>query len=148
MLIIKNIQFRHINSTFQEQLKKDIQKIWQSNQLFVSAGKSRNIYIMNKEDHEKLTHENITKTYKITNESKLKTINKFAKKIVNRLDLEDRIEKLQESETYIAIKDHKDDFPHKISCGLINPSKPDISKISKVILYKINTKLLEVYKVK
>ena len=26
MLTIKNIQFRHINSTFQEQLKKDIQE--------------------------------------------------------------------------------------------------------------------------
>ena len=41
MLIIKNIQFRHINSTFQEQLKKDIQEIRQDNQLFVSADKSR-----------------------------------------------------------------------------------------------------------
>ena len=41
MLMIKNIQFRHINSTFQEQLKKDIQEIRQDNQLFVSADKSR-----------------------------------------------------------------------------------------------------------
>ena len=64
MLMIKNIQFRHINSTFQEQLKKDIQEVRQSNQLFVSADKSRNIYKMNKEDYEKLIHESITKTYK------------------------------------------------------------------------------------
>ena len=27
MLMLKNIQFRHINSTFQEQLKKDIQEV-------------------------------------------------------------------------------------------------------------------------
>ena len=74
MLMIKNIQFRHINSTSQEQLKKDIQQIRQSNQLFVSADKSRNIYKMNKEDYEKLMHENITKTYQKTNESKIKTI--------------------------------------------------------------------------
>ena len=114
MLMIKNIQFRHINSTFQEQLKKDNQQIRQSNQLFVSADKSRNIYKMNKEDYEKLMHENITKTYKKTNESKIKTINKSAKKIANRQDLEDRIEKFQENESYITIKDHKDDFPHKI----------------------------------
>ena len=114
--MIKNIQFRHINSTSQEQLKKDIQQIRQRNQLFVSADKSRNIYKMNKEDYEKLMHENITKTYKKTNESKIKTINKSAKKIANRLDLEDRIEKLQENENYITIKDNKDDFPHKISC--------------------------------
>ena len=95
---------------------------------------------MNKEDYEKLMHENITKTYKKTNESKIKTINKSAKKIANRLDLEDRIEKLQENKSYITIKDHKDDF-------LINPSKSEIGKISKVIIDKINTKLLEVYKV-
>ena len=29
---------------------------------------------MNKEDYEKLMHENITKTYQKTNESKIKTI--------------------------------------------------------------------------
>ena len=147
MLMIKNIQFRHINSTFQEQLKKDIQEIWQSNQLFVSADKSRNIYKMNKEDYEKLMHENITKTYKKTNESKIKTISGSARKIANRLDLEDRIQKLQENESCITIKDHKDDFPHKISCRLINPSKSNFGKISKVIMDKINTKLLDVYKV-
>ena len=145
MSMIKNIQFRHINSTFQEQLKKDIQKIWQRNQLFVSADKLRKIYIMNKEDYENLMHENITKTYKETNKSKIKTINKSAKKIANRLDQEDRIEKLQESESYITIKDHKDDFSHKISCRLIYPSKSDIAKFSKVIIDKINIKLLQVY---
>ena len=80
MLMLKNIQFRHINSTFDEQLKKDIQEIWQSNQLFESADKSRNIYKINKEDYEKLMHENITKRYKKTNESKIKTIKKCAKR--------------------------------------------------------------------
>ena len=103
---------------------------------------------MNKEDYEKLMHESITKTYEKTNEFKVKTINKSAKKIANRLDLEDRIETLQENESYISIKDHKDNFPYKISCRLINPSNSDIGKISKVIIDKINTKLLEVSKVK
>ena len=42
------------------------------------------------------------------------------------------------SESYITIKDHN---------RLINPSKSDIGKISRVIEDKINTKLLEVYKV-
>ena len=129
------MQFRHYNSIFQEQLKKDIQEIQQSNQLFLSADKSRNIYKMNKEDYEKLMHENITKTYKKTNESKIKTINKSSKKI-NRLDLKNKIEKLQESESYITIKDHKDDFLRKLLCSLINSSKSDIGKISKVIIDK------------
>ena len=85
---------------------------------------------MNKEDYENLMHENITETYKKTNESRSKTINKSAKKIAKRLDLENGIEKLQENESYITTKDHKNDFPHKISCRLINPSKSDIGKIS------------------
>ena len=45
------------------------------------------------------------------------------------------------------MKEHKYDFPHKISCRLINPSKSNTGKISKVSIDKINTKLLEVFKV-
>ena len=30
---------------------------------------------------------------------------------------------MQETEAYIKIKDHREEFPNKISCRLINPSK-------------------------
>ena len=59
--------------------------------------------------------------------------------IIEKISVADRIDKLLEKEAYIAIKDHKDDFPTKISCRLINPCKPSIGKISKVILDRINT---------
>ena len=49
------------------------------------------------------------------------------------------MEKVQESQCYITVKDHKEDFPHKISCRMINPSKSDIGKISKIIPDKINS---------
>ena len=58
------------------------------------------------------------------------------------LELEDRIEKMQKSECYITVKDHKEDFPHKIWCWLINPSKSGIGKLSKIILDKINNDVL------
>ena len=45
---------------------------------------------------------------------------------------------MQETEAYITIKDHKESFPDKIPCRLINPSKSTVGKISKVILDKIN----------
>ena len=64
------------------------------------------------------------------------------KKIAKDLELEDTIEKMQESECYITVKDHKEDFPHKISCRLINPSKSDIGKVSKIIFAKINSDAL------
>ena len=49
---------------------------------------------------------------------------------------------MQEDEAYITIKDHKDEFPNKITCGLINPSKSSIGRISKHILDKINSQIL------
>ena len=45
---------------------------------------------------------------------------------------------MQETEAYMTIKDHKESFPKKIPCRLINPSKSSVGKISKVILDKIN----------
>ena len=44
----------------------------------------------------------------------------------------------QETEAHITIKDHKDEFPNKIPCRFINPSKSNIGKISKAILDTIN----------
>ena len=49
---------------------------------------------------------------------------------------------MYENESYITIKDHKENFLNKISCRLINPSKSDIGKISKTILDKIITKIV------
>ena len=66
-------------------------------------------------------------------------INKDAKKIPLVLDLEDRIDKMQEN--------HKEDFPHKLSCLLVYPSKSDIGKISKHVLNKVNQKLLSITEV-
>ena len=94
---------------------------------------------MDRETYEKLLYENITKIYKKADEKKVRAINVDVKKIAKDLELEVRIEKMQESECYITVKDHKEDFPHKISCRLINPSKWDIGKLSKIILDEINS---------
>ena len=74
----------------------------------------------------------------MSNLTTLYNINKNAKKITEKLPISDRIEKLQETEAYITIKDHKESFPNKICCHLINPSKSSVGKIRKVILDKIN----------
>ena len=93
---------------------------------------------MEKDQYKKLLKENITKTYKKSNKRKISNINWEAKKITEKLSLDDRVERLQETEAYITVKDHKDEFPNKIPCRLINPSKTSIGKISKVILDRIN----------
>ena len=61
--------------------------------------------------------------------------------------IDDLIERMYENESYITIKDHKENFPNKISCRLINPSKSDIEKISKTILDKIISKIVSLINV-
>ena len=80
MLMIKNIKFRKVNNSFQNQLNEDIKQIKRDSKIFVPADKSRNIYKMDREISEKLLHENITKTYKMTDKKKVRTINIDAKK--------------------------------------------------------------------
>ena len=65
---------------------------------------------MDKDQYTKVLHENITKAYRKTNKNYVNKINKEASKIANSLSIDDRIEKIQESQTYIAVKDHKENF--------------------------------------
>ena len=113
MLVTKNIDFRKANNSFQSQLNEGIKHIKGDSKIFIPADKSRNIYKMDMETYEKLLHKNIIKTYKKMNKKKVRPININAKKMVKDLELEGRIEKMQDSECYIVVKDHKEDFPHK-----------------------------------
>ena len=55
--------------------------------------------------------------------------------------IDDRIEKMEETEPYITVKDHKG-FRHKLSFCLINPHKSDKGKLSKIQVDKINKILI------
>ena len=68
----------------------------------------------------------------------MRSINKATKKSAEKLKIADRMESMDESETHITIKDHKEDFPEKPNFRLINPSKSDIGKVSKRIFDQIN----------
>ena len=48
-----------------------------------------------------------------------------------------RIPKLERSQAYITVKDHKDNFPATVKCRLISKSITHIGKISKQILTSI-----------
>ena len=65
------------------------------------------------------------------------------KKILQKLEIDERVEKMQETEAFLTIKDHKEGFPHTLSFRLINPSKSDIGKISKSLLDSINENILK-----
>ena len=137
LLLIKNLEFKKVHNDFQMSLCDDIKEIKASNKMFVSTDKSRYIYKMKLDKYKNLLRDNITKTYKTSN-GKLRDINFAANKVAEKLSIAERVEEMQETKAYITIKDHKDEFPHKIPRRLINPSKSKIGKISKAILDTIN----------
>ena len=115
LLLINNVEFNKIHNNFQERLRENIKQIKASNKRIVSANKSRNIYKIEKDEYKKLLRDNITKAYKKSNGKKLRDINFAAKKLVEKFSIVDQVKVMQETEAYITIKDHKDEFPNKIS---------------------------------
>ena len=50
---------------------------------------------------------------------------------------------MAQTQAFISIKDHKDDFENNTKGRLINPAKGDLGKVSKSILDRINTEIRE-----
>ena len=72
----------YLKKFFQTQLLNDVKKIKQSDKMFVPVNKSRKIYLLSKDEYQKLLTENITKTYKMTNWRKVYNINRKTKSTV------------------------------------------------------------------
>ena len=136
--MLKNIQLRPARNNFLAKLKSDIKEINNTDELLVNADKSTNIYKFSKDQYKKHLCDNVTKTYKKSNRNKVNNTNYEAKTLCEKLNIDDRLQQMQETEAFITVKDHKEGFPHTLSFRLINPSKSDIGKISKPILNKIN----------
>ena len=94
-------------------------------------------------EHNKLLKENVTKTYKKAPEKLQKSVNLEVKSITTKLKLSVGIENLAVAPAYITLMDHKENFRSKPSCRLINPSKNEIGKISKIVLEKMSKKIIK-----
>ena len=140
-----NLELKRINNKFQSNLRNDIRQICESNNLSVSSDKSRNIYKVSKVNYEQMMHEIVSKLYKKCNTNKSNLIKVNSKQIASKLKIDDCVQKLDENEPYVTIKDHKEGLPDKLSCRLINLSRTDIGKISKQILDRVNNIILEKY---
>ena len=139
---IRSISYKNRRCHFQEDLKKDIATVRNEDRIFVKADKSTNFYKLSTNQYNHLLNANVTKTYKKADKSKLDKIDKEAKNITTKLDLDDRVELIATKNAFITLKDHKENFANRPACRLINPSKSEIGKISKQILEKINRKLV------
>ena len=79
--MISNVQFRRVKNNFQNRLKNDIKSIQSSKKVYIVTDKRRNIYEMEKSNYKKLLTDNITKTYKQSNNNVCNSINLEARHI-------------------------------------------------------------------
>ena len=139
--LIGNIQFRRPRDIFQSTLQRDVANIRGSRDVFVPADKTKNIYRMERAQYERLLRENITKHYKVAEEDAYDRINSEARTIASGLNISDRMDAMAKRESFITLKDHKDNFENTLPCRLINPAKSEMGRVSKRILDDINCKL-------
>ena len=62
--LVKNVTFSKVYNNFHDQLKKDVKSIRKSNNVFIFADKTRNLYETSKGNYKKLLTENTTKAYR------------------------------------------------------------------------------------
>ena len=147
--LVKNIKFWTVHNQLQRTLKSDIKLIQQSSKTLTPADKTSNMYRISKEEYNKMRRNAITSTYKKANENIKKRINEKGKEIVKKSfdNIIDRMDINAESNCYITIKDHKENFLNHPKVRLINPAKNELGRISKTILDNINMKLFQATKI-
>ena len=136
--MLSNIKFRPFSNQLQDKLRADKKKINNTGDIIVQADKSSNPYKMSVVEYKKQVKNNIPKDYRKCPRSDLEQVIREEAKIACDLDVADSIDIPTEDEAFISVKDHKDSFPSRVECRLINPAKNNIGVISKSILDRIN----------
>ena len=137
------IQFRRVQNPFLQKLATDARKINASKEVYVPADKTTNLYKVPPDEYKKLLSDNVTANYKKANTTVKTRIDREAKKIAKKLDLDDRIEQYAEKDAFITLKDHKENFENNPKCRLLNPAKSEIGVVSSQLLKRINGDLRE-----
>ena len=144
--LIQNIEFSTISNPYLNTLKNEVKKIEKDPNLIISADKTSNFYKMKPEKYQELLEKNIHKEYKKMNQMAINKVNTSHIEVVNKLDIQDRVFATTPRQAYVTLKDHKDNFNNNPSCRLINPTKPEIGRVSSKILQKINAKVRQATK--
>ena len=89
-----------------------------------------NLYETDISRYNKLLTENISTTYRKTNNKAYNSINKEAKAIAEELKIGDRVDCLAKTNTFITLKYHKENLRSSPKYRLINTEKSEIGKTS------------------
>ena len=85
----------------------------------------------------------ITSKYKKTSNNIKKQINIDGKKILRNREVLNRLEINGENNSFITLKDHKENLDNNPTVRLINPAKNELGHISKTILGTTNKSIRE-----
>ena len=96
---------------------------------------------MTKDAYDELHKKSIQNEYKKCNESYVDRINLNDRLLAEDLDIDNRAYAYSTCESFVTIKDHKENYINNTKCRLINTAKSDMGKVSKTILSKLVTSL-------
>ena len=113
-----------------------------SKKTLTPADKVSNMYRLHKNNYQNLLRNATTTSYKKANKNIGTKINKEDIKFTKQANILDKIEINGTGNSFITLKDHKENFTNHPTTRLINPSKNEIGRISKHILDQINSKLV------
>ena len=145
--MIKGIEFdENKTNAFQKKLKAEVKDIKKEPNLIIAADKTSNFYKVGSQSYSSLVERNIQKEYKKEKSQNVQRTNRTHKKIVKKLGVDDRVFKTCYRESFVTLKDHKENFQNNPKCRLLNPTKCELGKISQQILSKIVLKLRRIKK--
>ena len=137
--LVTRIKFKSSGvDEFQSLLTRDVRRIEECEKMILKADKTNNYYLSTVENYRKALQDNVKAEYRKIEAEEIGKVNVEAAKIAAKLQLDDRIDVFKQNEPFLTVKDHKPDFPNRISYRMVNPAKPNLGKIAKVVLDKIN----------
>ena len=99
--------------------------------MLIPAGKANNLYEQTTDDYNKLLIENISKANKNSDFSTIRSINGEAKLIAQYLNIDQTLEQYNQNQSFITLKDHKENFKGNHKCMLINPARSEVGIVIK-----------------
>ena len=111
--------------------------------LYSPADKTDNLYETDINSYNKLLTENIAKTYRKTNNKSYNKTKNEANIIAEEFEITNRVVCLAQTNTFITLKDHKENSRSNQKCRLINPAKSKIGNARKLFIENINAKVGE-----
>ena len=123
-------------------MRGDIEWIRKSKKIWVRADKSKNIYQVIPCEYEQILNNKIMESYKIDHSNTITKINRDTAKFTSKMQIVNRLGKIEEKSAYILFKDHKKHFLDTKQARLINPTKTELGLISKKLIQRITSRLL------